>query len=57
MRIGRPKAALILTDDERQRLDSLAHRSQSAPALARRAWIILACSEGTDSKGLSGDCM
>ena len=31
MRTGRPKVALILTDDERQRLDSLAHRSRSAP--------------------------
>ena len=35
MRTGRPKVALILTDDERRRLDSLAHRSRSAPALAR----------------------
>src|SRR5215211_3378242 len=50
MRTGRPKVALILTDDERQRLDSLAHRSRSAPALARRARIILACADGTDSK-------
>jgi len=49
MRTGRPKVALILTDDERRRLDSLAHRSRSAPALARRARIILACAEGTDS--------
>src|SRR6187397_1612614 len=50
MRLGRPKVALILTDDERQRLDSLAHRSRSAPAIARRARIILACAEGADSK-------
>jgi transposase len=48
--MGRPKVALILTDDERRRLDSLAHRSRSAPALARRARIILACAEGADSK-------
>jgi transposase len=50
MRTGRPKIALILTDDERTRLASLAHRSRSAAALARRARIILACAEGTDSK-------
>ena len=50
MRTGRPKVALILTDDERQRLASLAHRSRSAPHVARRARIILACAEGTDSK-------
>src|SRR5205085_5153830 len=50
MRRGRPKVALILTDEERRRLDSLAHRSRSAPHVARRARIILACAEGTDSK-------
>ncbi len=50
MRTGRRKAALLLTPDERQRLESLAHRSRSAAALARRARIILACAEGTDSK-------
>ena len=50
MRTGRPKVALILTEDERRRLDSLAHRSRSAPHLARRARIIMACAEGADSK-------
>ena len=50
MRKGRPKVALILTTEERQRLESFAHRSRSAAALARRARIILACAEGTDSK-------
>jgi transposase len=49
MRTGRPKVALILTADERQRLESLAHRSRSAPAVARRARLILACADGTDS--------
>jgi hypothetical protein len=49
MRMGRPKVELILTDDERERLQSLAHRSRPAPQLARRARIILACAEGTDS--------
>ena len=50
MRMGRPKVALIVTTDERRRLESLAHRSRSAPHVARRARIILACAEGTDSK-------
>ena len=50
MRTGRPKVALILTDEERQRLESLAHRSRSAPHVARPARIILTCAEGTDSK-------
>jgi hypothetical protein len=47
MRKGRPKVALILTAEERQRLESFAHRSRSAAALARRARITLACAEGT----------
>ena len=50
MRTGRPKVALILTEDERRRLDSLAHRSRSVPHVARRARIILACADGADSK-------
>jgi transposase len=50
MPLGRPKVALIVTDDERMRLDSLAHRSRTAPHLARRARIILACAEGHDNK-------
>jgi transposase len=40
----------MLTADERRRLESLAHRSRSAPQVARRARIILACADGTDSK-------
>lgn len=50
MRLGRPKVALMVTDEERVRLDSLAHRSRTAPHVARRARIILACADGTDNK-------
>jgi transposase len=50
MALGRPKVALILTDDERVQLISLAHRSRTAPHLARRARIVLACAEGLDNK-------
>ncbi len=49
MRTGRPKASLVLTTEERLELDSLAHRSRSAPWLARRARLVLACAEGVDS--------
>ena len=51
MRTGRPKVALILMTDERQRLESLAHRSRSAPHVARRARIILACAGGSGVRG------
>jgi len=50
MSTGRPKAELVLADDERQRLESLAHRSQTAANVARRARIILACAEGRDNQ-------
>ncbi len=49
MRTGRPKITFMLTDDERHRLESLAHRSRSAPHVARRARIILACAEGRET--------
>ena len=50
MRTGRPKAPLSLTPEEQRELESLAHRSRSVPALARRARIVLACAAGTDNK-------
>jgi transposase len=46
MRTGRPRTTLIVTPEERLRLESLAHRSRSAPQMARRARIVLACAEG-----------
>ena len=53
MRTGRPKAPLTLNREERRELESLAHRSRSVPALARRARIVLACAEGQDNKGVA----
>ncbi|HEY1303299.1 MAG TPA: hypothetical protein VGF24_07100 [Vicinamibacterales bacterium] len=49
MALGRPTVALIPTADERVRLESLAHRSRTAPHVARLARIILACAEESDS--------
>jgi len=46
MRSGRPKVELVLSEMERERLESMARRSRSAPPLARRARIILKCAEG-----------
>jgi transposase len=39
-----------LNADEERELTSLAHRSRSASALARRARIVLACAEGHDNR-------
>jgi transposase len=53
MRTGRPKQALILTEEERNRLQSLAHRARSQALLARRARVVLACAEGLDNKAVA----
>ena len=50
MRTGRPKQPLIVTEEERERLESLAHRARSQALLARRARVVLACAEGLDNK-------
>ena len=50
MRTGRPKQPLKLTEEEHDRLQSLAHRARSQPLLARRARVVLACAEGLDNK-------
>ena len=50
MRTGRPKAELVLTDEEQRELEALAKRRRSASALAQRARMILACAAGEDNK-------
>lgn len=47
---GRPKAPLILTDDERLTLDRWAKRPKSAQALALRCRIVLACATGATNR-------
>ena len=50
---GRPKAELVLTDDERQQLVALTLRRKTAQALAQRARIVLACAKGVDNKDVA----
>ena len=50
---GRPKAPVILSDDERQKLEIWAGRPKSTQRLALRARIILACAEGLDNKDVA----
>ena len=50
MAIGRPKAPLVLTDDERAKFQSWASRPTSAQRLALRARLVLACAAGADNK-------
>ena len=44
--MGRQLAPLILSDEERLELRALAARRKTAQALAQRARIVLACTEG-----------
>jgi transposase len=53
MRTGRPKRPLILTDEERERLQTLAHRARSQSVLARRARVVLACAEGLANEAVA----
>jgi transposase len=53
MRTGRPKQPLILTEEERDQLQSLAHRARSQPLLARRARVVLACAGGLDNQAVA----
>src|SRR6185312_16925891 len=53
MRTGRPKQPLVLTEEERARLESMAHRARSQPLLARRARVVLACGEGLDNHAVA----
>ena len=50
---GRPKAPLILSDDERQKLQTWASRPKSTQRLATRARIVLACAEGMDNNDVA----
>jgi transposase/DNA-binding CsgD family transcriptional regulator len=50
---GRPKAPLVLTDQERQTLQRWTRRSKTAQALALRAKIVLACAEGATNKAVA----
>ena len=47
---GRPKAQLVLSESERERLVALTLRRKTAQALALRARIVLACADGIDNK-------
>jgi len=49
-RTGRPKAALTLTDSEREQLVSWSRRAKSAQFLALRSRIVLACAQGLDNQ-------
>jgi transposase len=54
-RRGRPKAELVLTDQERDQLLRWSRRAKSAQALALRSKIVLACADGADNASVAGE--
>jgi transposase len=50
---GRPKAPLVLTDDERQTLVRWSRRAKTSQALALRCKIVLACAEGATNQAVA----
>jgi hypothetical protein len=48
---GRPKAELLLAEDERATLERWARRRTSAQVLALRCRVVLACAEGKANQG------
>jgi transposase/transposase-like protein len=54
--VGRPKASVELTDDERATLVRWARRAKSSQALATRSRIVLASSEGLTNVAVAARC-
>jgi transposase len=52
---GRRLAPLVLTEEERSELKSLASRRKTAQALALRARIVLTCAEGGENKDVADE--
>lgn len=52
--MARPKAELVVSDDERQVLTRWANRPKSTQRLALRARIVLACADGASNKAVAG---
>src|SRR5437899_12628092 len=53
MRTGRPKAALMVSAEQRGELERWVLRRSTAQALALRARIILSCAEGGNNKDVA----
>jgi transposase len=52
---GRPKAELVLSEDERQTLQRWARRPSSSQALAQRCRIVLGCAAGKPNKQVAAE--
>jgi transposase len=50
---GRPKAELVLTEEERDTLQRWVRRGKTSQRLAMRARVVLACAEGVDNNAVA----
>ena len=57
MRTGRPKKALEMCDDDREKLTTIARRPKSSQALAMRARIVLDCARGLSNSRSLKNCV
>src|SRR5512146_3048736 len=55
LRTGRPKAELMLTDEERSQLLRWARKASSSQALALRSKIVLKAADGVSNKQIAAD--
>ena len=53
-RTGRPKAELVLTQEEQATLQRWARRAKSSQALALRCRIVMACADGANNEQVAG---
>ena len=53
MRTGRPKKPLDVSTEEREKLQMLARRPKSAPAMAMRVRIVLGCDTGESNQAVA----
>ena len=51
---GRPKAPVVLTEEEREALENWTRRRKTAQALALRSRLVLLCAEGLPNKAVAG---
>lgn len=56
MRTGRPKKPLVLTNEEREKLQQWAKRPKTAQRLALRSRIVLSCGEGLSNQTVARQC-
>ena len=56
MRTGRPKKSLVLSQEEREKLEQWARRPKTAQRLALRSRVVLGCADGLSNQTVARQC-